>query len=254
MIKLCEIYGGSKLYGLDTPQSDIDIRYIFMHDELGRTIGLERFEHLDGRTGNEDKFGFELRHYLNLLRKTNTQVVEIVFAETFIELHPLFKTLIIDNRLRLLDTVRMYKSLRGYIQGERRLANGERTGTLGGKRKEALDKYGFSYKNFVQLIRLCYCGIHFINLQSFPTNIQTANPALAKELLRLKTDPGSFKKEELNEWVDHYELQLENTFNDRDQSKDLKFDENLANEILLEFYFPILAKHYANLRLTTKSS
>ena len=237
------------MYGLNTPESDYDERYVFMHDDISRTIGLERFEHLDGRAGNEDKFGFELRHYLNLMRKTNSQVIEVVFAEHYLELHPLFNDLIIKNRHKLLDTERMFKSLMGYMHGERRLANGERTGTLGGKRKAALDKYGFSPKNFVQLIRLAFCGIHFIKYQIFPTNIAKHNDVLQKALMDLKLHPDTYTKEYLNELVDNYEKELVTTFDNRDKSKDLKFDEQLANEILLEFYFPVMAQHYANIKL-----
>lgn len=249
MITLCRILGGSHLYGLNTPESDYDERYVFMHDDVSNTIGLERFEHLDQRNTEEDKFGFELRHYLNLLRKTNTQVVELIFAESYLELHPLFDELIIKNRLRLLDTARMYKSLRGYIQGERRLANGERVGRLGSKRKEAIDKYGFSYKNFVQLFRLCYCGIYFIKHHRFPTNIANVHPQLAKDLIHLKTNPSAFSKETLNREVDIWEAELEKTFNERDVTNDLVFDEDLANNILLEMYFPVLAKHYGTHKL-----
>jgi len=176
-------------------------------------------------------------------------VVELMFAEEYLYIHPMFKTLVVDNRLQLMDTERMYKSLRGYIQGERRLANGERTGTLGGKRKEALDKYGFSYKNFVQLFRLTYCGKHFIQNQKFPTNIKTNAPVLHKFLMELKTNPSSFTKDDLNNLVDEREKELEEVFEQRDKTKDLKFNTDLANEILLDFYFPVLANHNYNKKI-----
>lgn len=242
MIKLCEIIGGSHLYGLNTKDSDLDTRYVFMHDDLARTIGLERFEHLDGRAGDEDKFGFELRHYLNLMRKTNSQVIEIVFAENYVELHPLFNELIIKNRMRLLDTERMFKSLMGYMHGERKLANGERTGTLGGKRKAALDKYGYSYKNVVQLLRLAYCGKRFIQDQVYPTNIKNDNTRLWERLMSIKTDPGGQDKTKLFQEIDKAEQELTQSFDSRDKQKDIHFDEEYANWVLLKFYFPVLEK------------
>ena len=248
MLVLAKVVGGSHMYGLNTPASDYDERYVFMHDEIGPTIGLERFEHLDERGGEEDKFGFELRHYLNLMRKTNSQVIEIVFAKSYLELHPFFDELIIKNRHRLLDTKKMFKSLIGYMHGERKLANGERTGTLG-KRKDAIEQYGFSPKNFVQLFRLAACGVEFIKTQKFPTNVHDHDPKLASWLMELKTKPHLFNKEQLNEMVDEVEAELKGVFDRRDVSKDLIFDEKLANEILLQFYFPVLAKHYGALRL-----
>ncbi len=248
MITRCKVVGGSHMYGLNTPESDYDERYIFMHDDLSNTIGLERFEHLDQRGGDEDKFGFELRHYLNLLRKTNSQVIEILFAEQYLELHPLFNELIVKNRNRLLSTERMYKSLRGYIHSEIKLATGERTGTLG-KRKDAVEKYGFSPKNFTQLFRLAFCGKYFIKYGTFPTRISTVDEDYAEFLMRLKTSPQDFSKENLEKDVANWEQSLEETFEGRDKSKDLHFDETLANEILLQFYFPVLAKHYGTLKL-----
>lgn len=236
------------MYGLNTPESDYDERYIFMNDSLSKIIGLERFDHIEGRSNDEDKFGFELRHYLTLLKKTNTQVVEIIYANEYIEIDPLFRKLVVENRHRLIDTERMFKSLSGYIQSERRLANGERTGELGGKRKAALDKYGFSPKNYVQLFRLTACGISFIEHQVFPTKVSEVYPDLAKWLMHLKTKPEDFKKEELNALVDAREQDLKNAFEKRDKSKDLKFDNDLANEILLEFYYTTLAKEYARIK------
>lgn len=247
MIILAKVVGGSHMYGLNTPESDYDERYVFMHDELSRTIGLDRYEHQDERGGEQDKFGFELRHYLNLLRKTNTQVVELLFADEYIYVHPLFRQLLINNRLQLLDTERMYKSLRGYIHGERRLANGERTGLLGGKRKAAVEKYGFSYKNFVQLFRLAFCGRYFIQHQIFPTRIETVDKNLHNWLMELKTHPEKFTCKQLDDLVTAEEALLEDLFENRDKSKDLKFNEELANNILLQFYFPVLEQLYSKL-------
>lgn len=66
----------------------------------------------------------------------------------------------------------MFRCLLGYMQGERRLANGERTGQLGSKRKAHLDKYGFSPKNFTQLFRLASCGKALFEKGYFPVNMK----------------------------------------------------------------------------------
>lgn len=243
---LCKLIGGSHLYGLNTPASDYDERYVFMHDDIARTIGLDRYEHQDERGGEEDKFGFELRHYLGLLRKTNTQVLEILFAEDFIGCHPLFKSLIIDNKYELIDSEQMFKSLRGYIQGEKALANGERTGKLG-KRKDAIEKYGFSPKNFTQLFRLAHVGIRFFGYGAYPVNIARDDPKFAKWLLDIKLHPENHKKEDLNKFVDIMEETLICAFANR--SETYKFNEKLANEILLEFYTPMVCKLYGEFKL-----
>ncbi len=244
MKTLCQLRGGSHLYGLETPTSDVDLRGVFMNTDVSTVIGLDRYEHQDIKENGKDEFYFEIRHFLNLLRKTNTQVVEILFAglHNFQILDPQFLHLILDRKEQFLDSVQFYKSLRGYIQGERRLANGERTGNLGGKRKAALDKYGFSPKNFVQLIRLCHCGITFFERGFYPVNVLQSSPALHSLLMSIKTTPEKYKKEDLNVIVDQYEARLVNVFEKRDWSDDFVFNKDYANEVLLELYYPVLTE------------
>jgi predicted nucleotidyltransferase len=241
---LCKVVGGSHMYGLNTPASDYDERYIFMNTEAGKIIGLERFDHIEGRSEDEDKFGFELRHYFNLLKKINAQVIEMLFAEEYLELDPLFKKLVIDNRWRFIDRHKFYISLKGYMFAERRKANGERTGKLGEQRREAIDKYGYSPKNFVQLFRLAYAGEELIRGKDYPVNIMKANKAFGEELLDIKTQPQYYNVDYLNEKADKMENLLDATYNELKSSIKDKFDEQWANDVLLMFYYPELRTHY----------
>ncbi len=242
---LAKLVGGSHLYGLNTPASDYDERYIYMHDDIANIVGLDKNECIDSRNSIEDKLGFEVRRYLRLLRKTNTQVVEMLFADEseFTELHPFFKT-IRANRYSLIDQNQFYKSMKGYIQGETRLANGERRGKLGGKRVEQLDKYGFSPNNFVQLIRLCYCGRQFFNDGNYPVKISKSDPILAEELIQLKTHPENFNKDFLNKRVAEMEVSLDKEYEARIGHRPAvsHFDSVLANQMLFDMYYPMLGK------------
>ena len=244
MKKLAEIIGGSHLYGLNTPESDEDYRYVYMQQDVPNIIGLDKNRHYEKRQEGFDEFGFEIRHFLSLLRKTNTQVVEILFAppEAFTVLTPEFKNYVLANKYKLVDTHKFYKSLKGYIYNERRLANGERTGLLGGKRKAALEKYGFSPKNFAQLFRLFYTGTQFIKTGYYPVNIRKADPVLADALLEIKTHPERFKKEDLNKVCDDSERLLDEEYTNTKVVH--TFDEELANRILLNVYMPYLMSQY----------
>lgn len=242
---LAKMVGGSHLYGLNTPESDIDERYIYSYTDIARIIGLDKTECIDSRDGVTDDLGYEVRRFLQLLRKTNTQVVEMLFApkESFSVLTPVFEK-VRERRMELIDQEQFYKSMRGYIQSEIRLANGERTGNLGGKRKAQLDKYGYSPKNFVQLIRLCKCGISYFIDGDYPVKIGDKYPELAKRLLEIKTQPELFTKERLNEMVRDMEVDLQKAYAFRQTTTAVShFDSNLANEILFDTYFPILEKH-----------
>lgn len=242
---LAKIAGGSHLYGLNTPASDYDERYIFAYNDIGNIIGLDKNDTVDERDNGQDKLGYEVRRFLELCKKTNTQVVEFLFApeEKFIELHPMFKRMR-ENKMKLINQDQFYKSMRGYIQGEKRLANGERTGDLGGKRKEALDKYGFSPKNFCQLIRLAYCGIEFFRNGNYPVDTRAWNPEVADYLVRLKTEPGAFSKEDLNRIVNALDAELEVEYKRVCETGKIisTYDHAIANKLLFQIYYPILGR------------
>jgi hypothetical protein len=244
---IAKLAGGSHLYGLNTPASDYDERYIYMYDDVSNIIGLDKNECVDIREEGEDSVGYEVRRFLNLLEKTNNQVIEFLYApeDSFTILHPFFRTLM-RNRDMLISQERFYLSLKGYIMSELKLANGERTGKLGGKRKEALNKYGFSPKNFVQLLRLAYCGKEFFDSGAYPVNIKLANPEFAERLIMIKTEPEKFTKEELNNEVKLAEGYLDKSYEfSTGRPLFTRYDRDFANQMLFDIYYPMLGKLYA---------
>lgn len=247
MRTVAKLIGGSHLYGLETPTSDIDERFIFVNEEPEKIIGLDSLTVIDNREQGVDNLGYEYARFISLLRKTNTQVVEFLFAdeEKFSILEPAFKELRI-NRMNLINPHAFYSSLRGYISGELRLANGDRTGRLGGKRKEQLDKYGFSPKNFSHLLRLSFCGEHFFKTGLYPVNIRNYNPALGELIYSIKVNPEQFTKEQLNKLAAESEQRLILSYEANKNRAISKFDMAIANRIILNTYFPILKHAYEN--------
>lgn len=239
---ICKMRGGSHSYGLNTPSSDEDFRGVFINTDVNTILGLGKFEHQVTKNETEDSAYWELRHFLNMLQRGNTQGLEMLFNQRWIFVDPLFNKLI-NNRLRLIDTAKVYSSLKGYIYSEQRLANGERTGKLGGKRKEQLDRLGYSPKNFVQLLRLTYCGIQFFSTRRFPVNLQDEAPMLATNLLRIKTHPEEHDKYMLNAWVDRLKNEMDAAFDKLKPADYLYFDVDLANRLLVEAYMPVLQNY-----------
>jgi hypothetical protein len=232
---ICEVVGGSRLYGLETPDSDVDTRGVFVSTSPGDILGLGRHEVL--KKEGADYLMFEFRHFLHQLRKTNTQAVELLFAEEFALTTPEFRS-VIKNRLRLIDSCRLFSSLRGYVQNERRLANGERSGNIGSKRREQLERYGFSPKNFSHLLRLLRCGSVFFSSSFYPVRLSSYDPAFRDLVFSIKTEPWQWTKDSLNALCDKEEGELEKAFLSR--RDDLSFDVDLANGLCLEFYTPFL--------------
>lgn len=241
---LCKMLGGSHAYGLNGPNSDVDHRGVFLNTELSKLVGLDRFEHVDVKEGGKDEFYFEFRHFLGLLRKTNTQVLEVLYNTHWLEKDPVFD-MVLNNKERLLDSEKMFKSLLGYMCGERKLMLGERTGTLGGKRREALEKYGYSYKNAVQMLRLAYCGETFFLKGYFPVNVMEDNPEYGEFLLHIKNNPEKYNKESADKLTLDAEERVKKAFDSRNFT--YHFDEDFAHELCLRFYFPLMEEAYKKL-------
>ena len=237
---LCKCVAGSTLYGLNTPSSDLDVRYVFMHTEPRYIVGLDRFEHIDNKNG-VDEFGFEIRHYLNLLRKSNTQVCELLHNKnSWLEITPEFKELQ-DNWRKLVNSDYFYKSLKGYIFGERRLANGSRSGDLGSKRKLALEQFGYSFKNVVQILRLIKTGQIFFNTQEYIVNIKDYDTNFANYLIDIKTNPQNYTWSQLEREIDEEERKFDEAY--KNCKFRLTFNTDYANIFLTKLYGKELLKH-----------
>ena len=242
MIKLCEMLGGSHSYGLNTRESDIDNRFVFLNSNISQIIGLDKYEHLDIKTKTEDSYGFELRHFFNLLKRGNTQTLELLFNKNWITNSKEWLE-IQENKHSFINVTKFYNSTKGYAFSERKLVNGIRKGQIGCARMESVKNFGYSKKNAVQAIRLLWAAEYLICNNTFPVNVKEYDEKLWKMLVEIKISPQNFSKEEINKKIDEFELKLDNTFQIKEKDvKNKKFDEKLANQLLLKFYLPILLK------------
>lgn len=229
---LCQLIGGSTLYGLDTPDSDVDYRGLFVAKNKKYIAGFEIIESIV-QTGDVDSTYYELARYLKLLRKSNTQVLEILFAPTdsFTHMSDLFLE-IRQNRYEFIDSNVLKKSLQGYIYSEMRLATGERSGQLGGKRKASVKKYGFSPKNFAQIFRLCKVGQRFFSTGQYIVNIQQNLPSYHEFLMDIKSHPEKYTCNQLKAEV---EYEYQKLLDAMDNSKiNYKFNVDLASDIVIQ--------------------
>lgn len=236
---LAKCIGGSRMYNLHTEYSDIDYRGVYVNDDIGHILGLGK-DHLEAKIEKnpEEKTEgafFELRHFLSLLRKTNTMVLEILFNKNWVEKTPVFD-FVLHHKYELLDTDRFYKSLCGYMLNESRLSFGERTGTLGSQRKVALEKYGYSPKNVVNLLRLCRAGEIFFFTGEFPLTID--NEGVHGYLMDIKQNPAKHTIPELKVVIDSYQQRFELAY--KNKKVTYTFDESVANSICRKIYSPYI--------------
>ncbi len=233
--------GGSHSYGLATPSSDIDWRGVYVHTSVSALVGLDKDTHKENQKDGVDEVYKEFRETMRLLRGANTMAVELLYNQAWDLITPEWNC-VIEKREQLVDSEKLFSCLRGYMQGELKLANGERTGKLGGKRKEAIDKYGFSPKNFVQMFRLSWAGQIYFQKGYFPVNVPSENSSFAKLLLRIKTQPELYTKQALNNMAEESEEWLVKAYESRKFTT--TFNENLANELCLKIYGPSIARAY----------
>lgn len=236
---ICKCMGGSRSYGLMTATSDIDWRGIFLNSDLNHILGLDKYEHDENIKGGADEKYKEFRHFMNMLRKSNTEAMELIFNDKWEMVTPEFLELQ-KNRLSLIDTTAAFKCLCGYMQGERRLMNGERTGQLGSKRKEAIDRFGYSYKNATQLLRLGWAGAWLFEKGNFPVNVMEADESFGKYLLDIKVNPQNYTKQQMNDETMEMEIKMKKSYDNR--NFDYTFDLELANRWVFKLYMPLLKK------------
>jgi hypothetical protein len=229
-VLISELIGGSHLYGLMNENSDIDYRGIFVSTNKLYTSGFEKVDSIV-QNNEIDSTHYELFRFLQLLRKSNTQVMEILFApdSAFTYKDDCFD-LMRENRYNLIDSEMFKSSLKGYVFSEMRLATGERSGQLGGKRKEAVTTYGFSPKNFTQIIRLCNVGKIFYETGAYMVKVKDFDSTLHDFLMRIKNSPEQFTCEWLKEYVEN-EFQILCDAMDKSEIN-FKFDIDLACDII----------------------
>lgn len=248
-VTLASYLAGSHLYGLNTPESDKDVRLIYRSTSLKHILGTKPDEFTDHRNDDKDVFYSEIRHFMLLLARSSTNSVECLFATNFEFIDPAFSSLVLDNKQRLVDGRKLVSSTLGYITNERRLANGERTGDLGSKRKIALEKYGFSPKNYTNLIRLCWCTKEFIRTGNYPINV--TGTELYDLMKSIKTNPEKHKASELDAISREEEAKLVALKNDLDApGYAYKFDADYATDVLLRLYKPTIDECYEKKRDT----
>lgn len=254
---LCTYYGGSQMYHLETPESDLDERGLFMHTDTDFILGTKRFDEERKQTDDEDKVMKELSHYLTLVKKSNTEAMDVLFCDesAFLTFSPEVK-LLRDNAKHLIDSLHLFNCLRGYMKGELRLACGERKGKIGGKRYAKLQEVGFSPKNVVQLMRLSQVGCTFFESDMYVVDTRMFDckdmptksfDSFHEFLYEIKTNPTQFTLDDVKSFASFYEKKIVDSYENRKIT--YHFDERLANEILLKLYFPVLQSAYKNLQM-----
>jgi predicted nucleotidyltransferase len=92
-IQLLTAIVGSKAYGTNTPESDIDLKGVYIQHPLEV---LSYNEYIEQLIPDKDTTHWEVSRFIELLCKSNPTVLELLFTpeDCILEKHPLFDLLI----------------------------------------------------------------------------------------------------------------------------------------------------------------
>lgn len=115
--RILEVLAGSRAYGTNSPESDIDIRGVVIPPK-DYFLGLLRFEQSQTINETDDKVYYDIRQFVKLLLENNPNIFEILFV---IPEHVLFVNeygqMLIDNKDMFLSQ-RSYKAFHGYAEAQ----------------------------------------------------------------------------------------------------------------------------------------
>jgi predicted nucleotidyltransferase len=235
---ICKYYGGSHSYGLNTPSSDLDHRGVYINDDLAGIINPSQNNSDSAQvTQNKDNdvVFYEIRRYLSLLKKANTQSIEMLFNNDWVYITDEFQK-IQAERWKLIDPEKVFNSIQGYGFSEYKKAIGSTTGKLGGQRKLAVETYNFSPKNWVNLLRIYYCGERFFKTGVYPVSLE--GTSIHTQLMELKTKPEQFTLDRLNEMFTERQKEFNESW--EKQQKDIRnlyyYDDRIATNLIFNCY------------------
>ena len=118
-VLLLQCISGSKAYGLDTPQSDTDIRGVFILDKK-EYYGLDYIEQVENTTN--DVIYYELKRFMELLARNNPNMLELlsVPADKVLYKHPVMDWI----RPEIFLSKLCFQTFAGYAKSQIKKAKG----------------------------------------------------------------------------------------------------------------------------------
>ena len=135
-----ECLSGSHAYGLATPESDVDIKGVFVLPE-DEFYGLNYIDQVSDE--NNDTVYYELKRFVELLSKSNPNILELLYSpeDCIRVMHPLFEPLRAQNFL----SKQCKDSFGGYAMTQVRKAKGLNKKILNPVAKERKGVLDFCY-------------------------------------------------------------------------------------------------------------
>ena len=206
---ILKCYGGSIAYGTNTPESDVDVRGIFIPPK-DYWLGLKRVDQCIGKDPDTDYKA--LARYLELALGNNPNILEYLFL---LDKHYIWRDVpddlkhlgkkLIENRDLFLSKKCKHSYL-GYAWSQfTRMDKLNANVNQNKRRLDLVEKFGYDTKNAMHLIRLLRTGMEILVEQTIHVHRDDA-----RELLDIKA--GKYTYEQLKEQVDRYKEMIEEAY------------------------------------------
>ena len=220
MKTLYEVVCGSRAYGTDTPESDIDIRGVVvppLEYFFGFSCHFEQQEHKD-QEGN-DSVHYDIRKFMKLAADANPNILELLFVpEDCIRIIDETFRPILENRNLFLSN-KAKKTYIGYAKSQLKKMNPEQVDY-----DDTIVTWPtYNKKNAMHLIRLLRTGLELVS----SGELHVHRPD-AKELLEIRN--GNWSYEQL---IEHSRF-LENEINKQESVLPDKPDMRALNLLCME--------------------
>lgn len=199
------------------------------------TIGLKKFEHAEYKHGKLDIVFYDWGKYIQLLRKSNPNVIGTLWNDPEDVFAPCEGTpqMMSVNRLfwyrKQIISKKVLPAFVGYARSQlHKMTNFTHQGYMGRKRKELVEKFGFDTKNAAHLIRLLRMACETIE-----TGQMKVRRPDAKDLIAIKSGQWSYAQvlEESERLLGLSDELMENTPL-RDEPDDLLLQSCMVNGYL----------------------
>lgn len=117
MKTILKVVVGSRLHGLNKPDSDYDYRGVFMHPVEDLVSPFKKIKNTSWIEGDIDNTAYELREFAKMATQGNPSVIEILYSNMVEEQTPEGEELV-ANRHKFLDSKRIFEAYRGYASNQ----------------------------------------------------------------------------------------------------------------------------------------
>lgn len=193
---------GSKLYGLDTPQSDTDYKGFGMPD-LDKIIGLKRQETDVSKnlSENSEEALYSVNKYLHVLMKGNPTVFEIAFADD--RFHQILTTtgedILYFVRTNMV-TKHLFKPYSAYFKAQQSDVVRLRTQ---GNRLDIIKQYGYDVKAASHTARIGYQCIELMETGDLNPTLQGKQREVCYDIKL-----GGYSLIQVNELINDIDLKM----------------------------------------------